>query len=215
MWTIHDERGYKELHGKQLDKDWLAESKGRIGASRVSTAAGRSRFMTAEQYREIFTGREEDPGVSNSVALAAEVGIREENTARQIYLRECNDENHLFREASMFVPLRRDDIKYSPDLLLYDIVDGKEVIVGLLEIKCPWSIYTDFDNQDPDQEGQGYIFDSHYDQMQTGMEIMDVEWCDYMVYGVNLKEWKYCRVYRNMNHWKMLEEKLNVFFAMP
>lgn len=231
-----DGKNYKELRGKQYDPNWIRESKNRLGSSKVSTACGRSRFMTREQYVRVFRGEEDIQYGEQAVQNMAD-GTANEDIARQIYIREyiANDPTLLCREASMFVPSsdssmfvpssdiklswegtnvvpsRSNRIKISPDLVITDL-SGK--IIGAAEFKCPWSVYLGFQQEDDDQEGQGYIFDEHYDQMHLVMAVLQIQWCDYFVYGHTSKEYKRRRVYFDPEHWNKLNVLIEEFFEL-
>lgn len=43
---------------------------------------------------------------------------------------------------------------------------------------------------------------THYCQMQQGMEIFDLDSCEYLVHGADINKIFYCSVLRNRNYWK-------------
>jgi hypothetical protein len=56
------------------------------------------------------------------------------------------------------------------------------------------------------------IWNSHYDQMQGGMAILGVPWCDYLVYAIDEKRLYSNRIPFNQNHWNnILYPKLKGF----
>ena len=239
-WLYHS--GYKELVGEQYDPAWFRESKGRLGCAKVSTVCNRSPFQTCEEYLLVFRGEKKEEFTEEQRTNMAD-GLASEPYARELYIRHYLQEGCKAREASMFVPDFNERLKYSPDLVITDDQDRPVGVAEFKCPRYMYRLFyqEDFllDNaEEEDQEvptikrggdqnaeeseapeiisqrnDQGFIFDSHYDQMQMGMKILGVPWCDYLVYAHGEGTHRCRRVHFNPGHWEMLEKEIEKFFS--
>ena len=68
--------------------------------------------------------------------------------------------------------------------ILYDKNLGitKNNIKGILEIKCPIKMYYPLINSNPYLPPHERLWITHFDQIQWSMGLLNVNWCDYLVY---------------------------------
>jgi uncharacterized protein YebE (UPF0316 family) len=110
--------------------------------------------------------------------------------------------------------------------------DGTETD-GMIEIKCPEKMYAPIKNYIMNkrfkekhmgkikdinkfkdnvsyEDKYYYIWQTHYDQMQLGMAIMNKKWCDYVVFALDGNRFVK-RVYFNRKYWNDMYKQIDIF----
>lgn len=207
MWRKNGSLYY--FLGEQRTPEWFEARAGRLTASVVSAATGRTNYgkkdvdVVAQTAAKI---RKEVP--DEPINNAQQDGIDYEDSIRDEYVRRNGVE---VTELGFVFDERRPHLGVSPDGLV-----GED---GLIEIKCPQKMYdrlldicegkkppTYLKNYVP-----SYIFPSHYDQMQTQMAVLGRKWCDYVVYCPKDQIYVQHRVPFNPRHWKVLSDLIDQF----
>ena len=216
MWK--DQGDYYLLTAGQGSQKWknIRKEKLALTCSNFSIAAGNStRFKTAEQLARFHIGLDKEEYSKESIRHMSR-GNKLEPDVRKWYEKymKCTVD-----EVGLAVPKWDRRIGGSVDGLV-----GKD---GIIEIKVPENIYLPLvekskeDNKqdhqkqelhesDPHEQGHckenrynhNHIYNSHYDQIQGYLAILQREWCDYIVYGSQDDEIYVERVYRNREYWE-------------
>lgn len=166
---------------------WKKLRLGRIGSSEVSTILTSSKgnkiptgmqTLAYKKWAERITGRSSESGF---VSKAMENGHTLEPFARERYRNEKKETGQDVKIVQVGYISLGDYVGYSPDgLVLKDGLDtfsGMDDVQGLIEIKSPELLeYTRYmDTREIKKE--------HIAQMQWGMWITDLPWCDYVVFN--------------------------------
>lgn len=163
----------------QGSPEWFAQREGKLTGSCFGSAAGQGPSSRQEQWRRHM-------GISVFEGNpATEWGTEHESVARMAF----EDYMGIFVEQTGFHVHREHDwLGVSPDGLLDDGL-------GCIEIKCPFSqvVYED-------------IPPYYMAQMQGVMEIMDREYCEFVVWTPDVLHVR--RVFRNTDYWSWLFEQL-------
>lgn len=207
-----DRGNYYELTYPQRSEGWLNARKLRVTASVFAQAADLSPYCSAEQLMKQMLGIEKKD-FSKFQTMVMNHGTIMEPYARDYYERKykCTVE-----ERGLVIPKWCKNIGVS--------VDGYVPKTNsIIEIKCPRSMYGELiDHSYKKKMGQvfprlyhDHIKIDHYCQMQGGMAIMDVEFCDYIVYSSSQDKACVNRVYRNRDFWdNVLYPKLLKFIEV-
>lgn len=178
-WTCNEK--YWQSRAQQRTPQWHKQRSGRITASNFGTAIGHSNFSTPDQLADELAGlvkRERTPQEKSTM----DYGTNNEPAARRWYSRTRNTP---VVELGLCVPKWNPRIGASPD--------GEINHDGLLEIKCPKSMYAPLEaytrrvaeGWQPPQGYHAHIWPTHYAQIQGTLYVMGREWCDYVVYVPN------------------------------
>lgn len=166
---------------------WKKLRLGRIGSSEVSTLLTQPKgdkipagmqTLAYKKWAEKLTGQSADSGF---VSKAMENGHRLEPFARERYQNEQKEVGRGVEIVQVGYVSLGEYVGYSPDgLVLKDGLDtfsGLDDVQGLIEIKSPELLeYTRYmDTREIKKE--------HIAQMQWGMWITDLPWCDYVVFN--------------------------------
>lgn len=186
---------------QQRTKEWHEARKGKITGSRVGAALGLNPFMSPEQLLEELIRELNGEPPSFTGNEATRWGELHEPMALRAYRNRTR--KHVANEG--FVPHREHAfIGYSPDGVVKDVkVNGAGVVVesravGVLEIKCPYSQYI------PEELPPHY-----YAQVQLGMEVLDVEQCDFFYWTPKAIQIR--NVTRDRDWWESAFPKLEAF----
>jgi hypothetical protein len=185
----------------------------RITASKFNVCRGLSPFQTAQEYAEELLGLKE-PKFTPQQRKNMAHGTKMEPFVRQHY--EQLDRVHV-EEWGLVVPEWNPHLGASVDGLvlpyppstLKGFQDQWSLADGLLEIKCPQNMYKPLTQHyaalesgwEPRPYHRTHIYESHYDQMQGCMAILEKEWCDYVVYCSKKKLMYRERIEFNPNYW--------------
>ena len=182
----------------------------RVTGSNYGAAAGRSRFSTRKDLALEIAGVKEKVFSEESKKNMAH-GTKYELHARRWYEEHFGVE---VEEIGLAVPKWNFHLGASVD----GIVKGHK---GIIEIKCPKQMYKPLKGHIKLREGgwtpttkyyRSHIWPTHYDQMQGGMAILNMEWCDYIVYSTSDKEVYYERIPFNAKYWtEYLYPSLKIF----
>lgn len=193
-----EDRGtyYVSKH-KQGSEGWLKDRKFRLTASNVGTVLGHNTFKTPEEFKEEFIENKQ-PIFSEKSIYLMNIGTKTEPIARKWY----EDEYECIVEE-MGLVVRKDEPRLGAS------IDGIINDKLLLEIKCPLYMYKIITQYEKSiEEGitfprfyHNHIWNSHYDQMQTQMWVLNKKECDYLVYGVNDNLKFVYRVEFNEKYW--------------
>ena len=156
---------YREIPGQQYDPVWWAESKGRLGCSKIAAALGFSRWSSPQRVKQEIL----DPGSITPPTPRSRARM-DKGLDMEPEMRRRVDEIHLMpgqvgREANMFISTLHPKLKYSPD---YVAVNAQGEIEMIFEFKFrqrkPYSMPIE-----------------HRFQMQFAMYIIGVSNCGYLV----------------------------------
>lgn len=180
----------------QLSPEWFQERKFRLTGTGFSHIINPSLYYNQEKLLERYQGIEPEKTIQSQVAC--NFGIKTEPYAREWYEKIYHQE---VTQVGLIVP------KWDPRLGVS--VDGFVGEDGIIEIKCPLSMYYAItkhlarrkEGWVPDKNYHGHIFDSHYDQMQGNMAVTSRKWCDYIVYSPNDKKEYVERIYFDPHYW--------------
>lgn len=184
---------------KQGTNEWLSERKNRITASDFGSASGLyTKYLTQDEFIERKKNNYE---ITDEFSLKCmKYGIENEALARKLYEEKtCNK----VIQIGLVVPKFNLNIGAS--------VDGLVNNDGIIEIKCPYKLYDEVKRNEYYRHKNiksENINLGHYCQIQGQLEILNREWCDYVVYFEG-KIYTY-RILRDKNFWKMMYEKLLV-----
>ncbi len=189
----------------QRDPDWLLVRLGRPSGSSCGSLIGHSIFSTPDETAETIAGIKKKEFTPQQIE-AMDHGTRMEPYARDWY---ALSNNVTVEELGFVVP------KFDPQIGV--TVDGDVVGTdGMIEIKAPKKMYNPLKAYMSRQahgtvsSGVGrnsmplqfsHIWQTHYDQMQLGMVVLDKKWCDYVVYCVDEKSVFTQRVPFNPIYW--------------
>ena len=177
---------------------------------------------TVNKQQPIALGKKEKSEASKRVI---QLGIDNEDIARKWY---SESHNCLCDEVGYAVPKFDNRIGVSIDGDVRNL-DGSPTD-GIIEIKCPQKLYrppkqrlmreafvNKFANVTEEKKGDktyikdyNHIWQTHYDQMQMGMAIMDKKWCDYVVYGLD-NQWHVERIPFDKDYWKECYDQIKIF----
>lgn len=147
----------------QKSPEWIALRKGVITATDVAAITGISRFDTPDDILYKKLGVERKFNERSRVAMAH--GVKYEDEARDIYAAARNERVH---EVGFYIHETYPFIGASPD--------GITESGRLIEIKCPTG---DLRTSVPDY---------YMTQIQTCLEVLDLEECDYIEYKPGLPQ---------------------------
>jgi len=171
----------------------------RVTGSNYGAAAGRSRFSTPRELALEISGVRKKIFSEESKKNMAH-GTKHEPNARRWYEEHFGVE---VEEIGLAVPKWNFHLGASVD----GIVKGQK---GIIEIKCPKKMYKPLQDHIKLRESgwkpktkyyRSHIWPTHYDQMQGGMAVLNMDWCDYIVYSTSDKEVYYERVHFNAKYW--------------
>jgi len=171
----------------------------RVTGSNYGAAAGRSRFSTPRELALEIAGVREKIFSEESKKNMAH-GTKHEPNARKWYEEHFGVE---VEEIGLAVPKWNFHLGASVDGI---VKDQK----GIIEIKCPKQMYRPLKEHIQLRETgwkprtkyyRSHIWPTHYDQMQGGMAVLNMDWCDYIVYSTSDKEVYYERVPFNAKYW--------------
>jgi hypothetical protein len=183
----------------QLSPEWFRERKFRLTVTKYNPIVNPSVYCDQEDVVKNYQGIEPEKTIQSQVAC--DFGIKTEPYAREWYEKTYQQD---VRQAGLAVP------KWDPRLGAS--VDGFVGEEGIIEIKCPLSMYYAITKYQmrrkegwvPDKGYHGHIFDSHYDQMQGNMAITGRQWCDYIIYCPNENKEFVERIYFDPSYWNDL-----------
>lgn len=193
---------YWHYNVKQGGWKWDEIKKGRLGGTKNN---GENDFGVIKDDIAMFVAgvKQQQFGLSNQQRMT--YGIKQEPKSRQYYE---NKYNCKVQEMGFCIPKYNHNIGVSIDGM---VVDEKGNGVGIIEIKCPYEMYHTLENHIKYKtKGWNHIFRSHYKQMQMGMAITGLKWCDYIVYSRDLKVYIE-RVPFNCEFWQKLYKEIVVF----
>jgi len=185
---------------EQKSEKWLEYRALRLTASNFGTAAGHNPYCSPEKLLKQRIWNIREP--SNA---AMEYGTKLEDPTRDLYIAFRKKQNpqkkNTFKvdNQNLVVLPHEPYLGYSPDGIVHDVENGKEVTF-LLEIKVPF------------RKGfYGLIPLYYYDQIQGIMGIANYPYCDFVVSTP-----KYTRIQRfeyNEKYWKqILKPRLENWF---
>jgi putative phage-type endonuclease len=216
---FRDHGTYFELTFPQRSAEWLDARKKRITASIFGCAMGCSPYKTRTQLLHEMAGIVQPAEFAYFQRKAMENGTRLEPYVRDWY--EVQYKKKVV-ERGLVIPKWNTRIGVSVDGYIINPDDGKPRQKGILEIKCPTNMYPELvDHSYRLKMGESFsplyyehIKPEHYAQMQGGMAILDVDYCDYIVYVSKNNDYYPERVLRNRDYWeKELYPKLVSFIA--
>ncbi len=196
-WIEHGT--YWLFNAPQLSEPWFEVRKGRDTGSRVGGSIGHSRFTSPEKSALEISGKI-TPTFSSEAKERMKHGVDNEPVARQWYERK---EGVVVEELGLTVPKWNLYIGVSVD----GMVKGTD---GIIEIKCPKKMYDPLDlymntgqrgNPKTLTGGFDHIWQSHYDQMQFGMAILNKKWCEYIVFCTPEDRVFHQKVPWNQHYW--------------
>jgi hypothetical protein len=193
-----DRGKYFEYLTSQRSEDWHLVRIGRISGSRCGACLGHSNFSTSDnEILKICKFQEEN--FSENSRRVMQIGIDNEPKAVSWYSKNYSCQ---VSEVGFVVPKWNFGISYSPDGVIFD--QSK-----IIEIKCPEKMYYPIEKITKGGEKiyakygrPTWIWQTHYDQMQLGMEIFDMNSCDYIVYCEQQKKVYVETISRNQEYWK-------------
>lgn len=201
MWRKEGKKTIRWVFlGEQRTDDWHRARKFRLTGSRAASALGRG-YDTPEVTADYICGRKLQ-FVNDSMRR----GMDKEDDVKRWY-----EKSHSVTVVDVGFAYFDDYPKLgaSPDGLV-----GED---GMIEIKCPdkmyWKLRARVDGVEYINY-QGYpnhINQSHYDQMQMQMAVMERSWCDYVVYSVAEDEVYEERIDFNLKYWRKMLCQLNRF----
>jgi len=211
-WQDHG--NYYIYEDDQRTIGWRQARMGRVTGSIINSCAFGSSYKlevtTQEDMAKIIAGIK-DKEISQEAQDRMDYGTNHEIEARNWYS-ITNDV--IVKEMGFAVPKFDRRIGTSPDGIVYSKADDKKPI-GMIEIKCPKEFYKPLkeylDKGKPQTIYYYHIWRSHYDQMQMGMAIFDLEWCDYIVYCIPENYVFMERVYRDRGYWNELYIRVKEF----
>ena len=238
---------YYEYKIEQRSESWFHIRKGlefrnpgRISGSTVGACLGFSKFDTVDEIASYLKGatcKTFTPEQMDNMNY----GTHYEPLARDWY---SNTTSSKVIEIGYCISKAQPRYGFSPDGV---VLDSKGARIGLIEIKCVKRMYRKLkehlelvklrnsildsmktmirDSIEynkilgslPKIEGNAHIYPTHLAQMQYGCEIMNLPWCDYIVYCPNESSVFCQRVYRQQEVWgeylfpqleKFIKEKL-------
>jgi hypothetical protein len=170
----------------QRDPDWLLVRLGRPSGSSCGSLIGHSIFSTPDETAATIAGVKKKDFTPQQIEVM-DHGTKMEPFARDWYTSTNKVE---VEELGFVIP------KFDPEIGVS--VDGDVIGTdGMIEIKAPKKMYNPLKSYMAKQSfgiipsGVGrnsmplefsHIWQTHYDQMQLGMAILDKKWCDYIVY---------------------------------
>ena len=171
----------------------------RITVSNFGAAAGQSRFSTPKELALEVAGIKEKVFSEESKKNMAH-GTKEEPNARRWYENQFGVE---VEEIGLAVPKWNFHLGASVDGI---VKDAK----GIIEIKCPKKMYKPLIDHinlrstgwEPRPYYRSHIWPTHYAQMQGGMAILGMEWCDYIVYSTSDRQVYHERIPFNSKYWQ-------------
>lgn len=191
----------------QRSQAWHKNRSGRVTASNFGTAAGYSKFSTPEQLADEIAGIAIKE-FSEQSKYVMNYGTVNEPNARDWYEKVKNVK---VKEVGLAVP------KWNP--YIGGSVDGYIEPDGMIEIKCPLKMYKPLkEHMDkiakgwkPPKNYREHIWPTHYSQMQGCMKIMNLKYCDYVVYCIPENKVYEERIPFDPEFWDELYGKLNHF----
>ena len=209
------------LHkSSQQTKEWFKARRGipskseevvipRLTASVFSKALNRSTYFSTEDevIKSLLYGLE--PERTPYIKKIMADGASNESKAREWYEKKTGTK---VTEVGLCVP------KWN--LHLGASVDGV-VADGIIEIKCPPVMFLGIVEYEQevakgmkmDEMYYKHIIPDYYDQMQGSMAILNVKWCDYIVYSITEDRYFLYRVLFNPVYWKQLHTDLKKFIV--
>jgi putative phage-type endonuclease len=186
----------------QGTEGWFDARKGRLTGSNVAAAIEHSIFATPEQQAK-YIAEIEEKIFSNESKEVMKHGTDTEPIARKWYE---NSRKVTVKEVGLAVPKWETRLGSSVDGIVIS-PDGVEE--GIIEIKCPLKMYDRLSTHvmrkskgwQPPKNYFGHIWPSHYIQMQTGLFVLDKQWCDYIVYATESNKVYVERIYKDEEHW--------------
>ncbi len=203
---FRDHGTYYELNFAQRTPQWHAVRKQRITASIFGAAAGFSPYKTRNQLLFEMAGLVQPADFAFFQRMAMKSGEMLEPYVRDLYETQYHKK---VASRGLVIPKWCTRIGVSVDGYIINPEDGRRRSKGIIEIKCPMNMYPELvDNSHRIEKGEKFdplhhehIKPDHYAQMQGGMAILDVDYCDYIVYVAKTKDLYVTRVPRNRNYW--------------
>jgi hypothetical protein len=206
------------LQGKQRDSDWFEAHHGRISASGIISAMGRSPFKTKEEYI-LSLSRGHVSNFTDVAKIRMMNGTIREDAVRK---RFSSDYSIEFEDISMGVPDWNPYYGASPD----GKIVGKN---GGLEIKTTNNLasyhrlksYITLLQDHPEffiKKERSHIFEGHYSQMQLNMAVFEWDFMYYVVEEYTTGERLAIIVYSNKEYHKEmfnLGDKFKEEFLIP
>lgn len=219
----HYRSHYILLDAPQTSELWFKYRQGRVTGSKTGALVGHSSFSTSVEEVEYLLGNKEKI-FTEAQKYNMAIGTIREPYARVWYNKTYNvysiEIGIVFPTWDTRLGASVDGVVISPhkmskDPKEYSEIELLEMADGILEIKSPKSMYRPLMTylQTPMIlpnskciEEDIYIYENyfnhiqqtHFDQMQQGMAILDKPWCDYVVYapqGIFRQRVPYCRNY--------------------
>lgn len=237
----HNKLGVWISKAPQRSEMWLEHKKGRPSGSNVSVCVGHdTKFKSRQQIAEYISGYKEYVPDSHSKELM-EHGMISEVPARKFYISNYNnctisEIGFVVPGWDLRIGYSPDGIIMNPawDNLPQNKRTYENILKyadGMMEIKAPLKMYYPInkylsipaEKRSADIKSAcvisenipniyNHIWVSHYDQMQMGMAILNLNWCDYLVYATDSNQTFLQRVVRNSDYWsKTLYPKLICF----
>lgn len=185
----------------------------RVTGSNFGAAAGRSIFKTPDDLANEIAGLKKKVFSDKSLKNMNHGNFYEPH-ARKWYEQKFGLK---VNEVGLAVPKWNFHIGASVD----GVVAGEK---GIIEIKCPVKMYEPLKdhiiklletNWEPKLFHHSHIWKTHYDQMQGGMAILGMDWCDYIVYSTSDKQVYHERIPFNKKYWDdFLHPALNNFLEI-
>jgi len=199
----------------QSDPHWseLKKKHCLLTSSDFGTAIGHNRFTSPDQLADHIAGISPKQFTEENLRVMS-LGNKFEPVTRSWY-RQTYSAN--VQEVGLAIP------KWDPEIGCS--IDGEILPNGMIEIKCPESMYKPILSYTSalslgwkaPPSYSDHIWKTHYAQMQGCMAIMNKQWCDYIVHGLNDRKIFVQRIPFNQEYWsqtlypgirKFIEEKL-------
>lgn len=164
----------------QGSEEWLESRKGKVTGSRVGALLGLSPYQSPDELLEEMLNELHGEKPHKPTPAMKWGSLHEKDGVahykRQRY-RERQCPHRELKHVGQVIHPTYDWIRYSPDgLVVEGVRDGKGVmaieeteVVGLIEVKAPYS------QNIPAEPPPHYIA-----QVQLGMEVLGVDWCDFI-----------------------------------
>lgn len=199
-WISDDEQG---------SQAWLNTRKCRLTQSNTGAALGHSSFSTPYEVAQVAAG------VLVKEFSQKTIDIMHHGTITEPLAREWYEKRYKCQviERGLAIPKWNKYLGASVDGEVVGIWNEStqsydECCDGIIEIKCPQRMYYPLKEHNKllaqgivfDKYCHGHIWDSHYDQMQGNMLILNKKWCDYIVYCTPEQSIYYERVHFNKKY---------------
>lgn len=212
----------EHTQGQNISDNWKSHRVGRITASSIHRVL--TKVKTLERQKDsintvsLVKQLTEPPSSHEKCTPAMKYGQEMEDEARAMYIKEMKNSNHKdinVKKCGLFISKNRFYIGASPD----GLVNCSCCDMGLVEIKCPFSIA----NESPTESNLTYLQKiteeelklklnhPYFSQVQAQMGVTGRPWCDFFVYtrhGFHLE-----RIMFDSNLWQQLVGAADYFFT--